>query len=229
MLHLRDLVASGYVGEVMSCHVRRISSGVLQRQSDRTWQRDRELGANTLTITFGHTIDALRMVVGDFSHVSTVVSTQAKHWYETDTEQMVDVTSPDNILVSGRLHTGAVASAHIASNPWFNSGFLMEIYGSEGTLVATSDETPNHFGIRVQGAQGNDNLQDLPSPPQYTWVLEGMPGGAVYNVGQMYYEFGRAIRGEDACHPDFDEAVRLHRFIDKVQQASDSGREVSVD
>ena len=34
----------------------------LQRTSDRTWQRDRELGANTLTITNGHTIDALRFV-----------------------------------------------------------------------------------------------------------------------------------------------------------------------
>ena len=228
LLYLRDLVASGYVGEVMSCHVRRISSGSLERPSDRTWQRDRELGANTLTILFGHTIDALRMVVGDFSHVSAVVSAQANQWYETDTEQMVDVTSPDNILVSGRLNSGAVASTHVANNPWFNSGFLMEIYGRDGTLVATSDETPNHFGVRVQGAQGSDNLDDLPVPSQYTWVLEGMPGGAVYNVGQMYYEFGRAIREGDACQPDFDEAVRLHRFIDKIQQASDSGREVAV-
>ena len=228
MLYMRDLVASGYVGEVMSCHVRRISSGVLERESDRTWQRDRDLGANTLTILFGHTIDALRMVVGDFSNVSSVVSTQADQWYESDTEQLVDVTSPDNILVSGRLVNGAVAAAHVANNPWFNSGFLMEIYGRDGTLVATSDETPNHFGVLVQGAQGSDNLQDLPVPPSYTWVLEGMPGGAVYNVGQMYYEFGRAIREGDACHPDFDEAVQVHRLIDKIQQASDSGREVAV-
>ena len=66
LLHLKDLVAGGYVGEVMSCHVSRISAGALERQSDRTWQRDAELGANTLTISCGHTIDALRFVVGDF-------------------------------------------------------------------------------------------------------------------------------------------------------------------
>ncbi len=229
MLYLKDLVESGYVGEVMSCHVRRISSGSLVRQSDRTWQRDHELGANTLTITFGHTIDALRFVVGDFSHVSTVVSTQANQWYETDTDQMVDVTSPDNILVSGRLNNGAVASAHVASNPWVDSGYLMEIYGREGTLVATSDESPNHEGVRVQGAQGSDTLQDLPIPPRYTFVLEGMPHGAPYNVGQMYYQFGRGIREGNSCQPDFDEAVRLHRFIDKIQQASDTGSEIAVE
>jgi len=85
--------------------------------SDRTWQRDRDLGANTLTITCSHTINALRFVVGDFSHVSSVVSTQAKEWLEVDTKQMLDVTSPDNILVSGKLANGGVASVHIASTP----------------------------------------------------------------------------------------------------------------
>ena len=65
MLYLKDLVSDGYVGDVLSCHVSRITDGGLQRTSDRTWQRERDLGANTLTITHGHTIDALRFVVGE--------------------------------------------------------------------------------------------------------------------------------------------------------------------
>ena len=152
------------------------------------------------------------MVVGDFSHVSTVVSTQANQWFESDTNQMVDVTSPDNVLVSGRLVNGAVASAHVASNPWVDSGYLMEIHGREGTLIATSDDTPNHQGVSLRGSRGSDPLEDLPVPPQYTFVLEGMPHGAPYCVGQMYYQFGEAIRNGTDCQPDFDEAVRLHRL-----------------
>ena len=188
------------------------------------------MGAHTLTITFGHTIDALRMVVGDFSHVSTMVSTQATQWFETDTNQMVDVTSPDNILVSGRLENGAVASAHVASNPWVDSGYLMEIHGREGTLVATSVESPNHEGVKLQGAQGSAaNFEDLEIPSKYTYVLEGMPHGAPYCVGQMYYQFGESIRAGSDCQPDFAEAVRLHRFIDAIQAASDQGREVAVE
>ena len=229
MLYLKDLVTSGYVGEVMSCHVSRIAEGTLERPSDRTWQRDRELGANTLTISCGHTIDALRFVVGDFSHVSSVVSTQAGEWFETDTNRMVEVTSPDNILVSGRLAGGGVASVHIASNPWAGSGYRMEIYGREGTLVASSNESSNHDGVRVQGVQGGNQLEDLPIPAKYTYVLEGMPRGTPYNVGQMYYEFGRGIREGDGCQPDFDEAVRLHHFIDKIQEASSRGTEVAID
>ena len=228
ILYLKDLVASGYVGEVMACHVHRVAAGILERESDRSWMKDRELGANTLTINCGHTIDALRFVVGDFSQVSSVVSTQARQWRETDTDQMVDVTAPDNILVSGKLASGGVASVHVANNPWAGTGFRMEIYGSEGTLVATSGESPNQDGVRIRGAQGNDRLEELPAPAGYTNVLEGMPRGAPYNVGQMYYQFGLGIREGVDCQPDFDEAVRLHRFIDKIQEASDQGREVSV-
>jgi predicted dehydrogenase len=228
ILYAKELVESGYVGEVMSCHVSRIQEGVLHRTSDRSWQRDKDLGANTMTITCGHTIDALRFVVGDFSQVSSVVSTQAKEWLETDTRQKVGVTSPDNVLVSGKLANGGVASVHVATNPWAGSGYRMEVYGRDGTLVLSSDESPNHDGVRLQGAQGGNILEDLEIPGKYTYVLEGMPRGAPYNVGQMYYQFGQGIRSGEDCQPDFNTAVELHRFIDLIQEASNEGREVAV-
>ena len=205
----------------MSCHVSRINGGVLQRTSDRTWQRDINLGANTLTISCGHTIDALRFVIGDFSHVSSVVSTQAKEWYEVDTKQTVDVTSPDNILVSGKLANGGVASVHIASNPWVGSGYRMEIYGREGTLIASSEGSANTNAVRLQGVREGNTLEDMEIPEKYTYVLEGMPQGEPYNVGQMYYQFGQAILSGTSCQPDFNKAVKLHHFIDDILAAAD--------
>ena len=109
IVHLRNLVADGYVGRVMTCHVRLMREGVLSRDSGRMWQRDDELGAHTLTIACGHTIDALCSVVGEFADVATVVSTQTTTWREADTGQDLPVTSPDNVLVSGNLQGGGVA------------------------------------------------------------------------------------------------------------------------
>jgi predicted dehydrogenase len=228
ILYLKELVESGYVGEVMSCRMSLIREGVLQRPSDRTWQRDDSLGANTLTIASGHSIDALRFVVGDFSQISSVVGTQAKQWLETDTRQMLDVTSPDNILISGRLANGAVASVHVASTPWAGSGYRMEIYGHEGTLLASSHDSPQLREVHLQGAKGGNTLQELEVPARYTYVLEGMPRGEPYNVGQMYYLFGQAISSGRAAEPDFDTAVELHHLIDKIRESSNQGREVAV-
>src|SRR5947207_3380475 len=124
--------AAGYVGEVLAVHVSLMREGVLTRPSHRTWQRDAELGANTLTIANGHTVDAMRFVTGDFAELSAVVATQAKQWLDTGTNTWLDVTAPDNILVRGRLANGAVASVHIGSIPFAGSGYRMEIYGREG-------------------------------------------------------------------------------------------------
>lgn len=228
ILYAKELVDTGYVGQVMSCHVSLIREGGLQRTSDRTWQRDDSLGANTLTIACGHTIDALRFVLGDFGHVSTVVSTQAKQWLDTDTQQMLDVTSPDNILVSGRLASGGVASVHIASNPWAGSGYRMEIYGRDGTLTVSSEDSPQLNEVKLQGAKGSNNLEDLEIPGKYTNVLEGMPSGSPFNVGQMYYRFGESIRTGETWEPNFDTAVDLHHFIDDIRRSSEQGREVEV-
>ncbi len=92
IVHLRNLVADGYVGRVMTCHVRLMREGVLSQDSGRTWQREDELGANTLTIACGHTIDALCSVVGEFADVAAVVSTQATTWRETDTGRDLPAT-----------------------------------------------------------------------------------------------------------------------------------------
>jgi predicted dehydrogenase len=229
IMYMKGLVETGYVGEVMSCHVSVMRGGGLQRPSDRTWQRDDSLGANTLTIPFGHTVDAFRYVVGDFSHVASVVSTQATQWLATDTQQWVDVTAPDNVLVSGRLVNGGVASVHVAANPWPGSGFRMEIYGREGSLVASGANSPQLVEVRLQGLKAGENqLQDIPIPARYTLVSEGMPKGEAYHIGQMYVLFARAIRSAQPCEPNFHTAVRLHRLIDTVRAASQQGRELAV-
>ncbi len=225
--YARDLVADGYVGEVMACHVSVARGGVLRRPSDRTWQKDKSLGASTLNIPGGHTIDALRFIVGDFSSVSAVVSTQARQWFETDTQRYVDVDAPDNVLVSGRLANGAVASVYVAAVPWSAAGYRMEIYGREGTLVASSGNTPQLLAVRLQGVKaGGSGLEELEVPAEYVTAPAETPEKEPRNVGEMYVRFAGAIRNGTGCEPDFNTAVDLHRLIDAIAASSEQGRAV---
>ena len=229
LLYVKELIETGYVGEVLSCSVTTMRDGALERPSSRTWQRDASLGAHTLTIANGHVIDALRFVAGNFTRVSCMVSTQAPQWYETDTRQYVEVTSPDNVRVSGQLDGGAAASVHVGAVPWAGTGFRMEIYGREGSLVTTGSVSSQRGEmLRVQGALGSHELQDLNIPPRFVYVPPGFPEGDPFNIGQLYTLFAEAIRTGQNRAPDFDAAVDLHRFVDTLQQASDSGRELPV-
>ena len=231
LLYMKELIETGYVGEVLACHVTTMRDGPLARPSSRSWQRDASLGANPLTIASGHVIDALRFVAGNFSRVACMVTTQVKQWYETDTQKMVEVTSPDNVMVSGQLTSGAVASVHVGAIPWAGPGFRMEIFGREGTLIATGNISSQRGEmLRVQGAQRSHTLQDLALPERFMHVPAHFPRGDPFNVGQMYALFAESIRTgkPNSRLPAFDAAVDLHRFIDTLKQASDTGRTLSV-
>jgi predicted dehydrogenase len=226
VMHMKELVEAGYVGEVMAVHVSLVREGVLTRPSNRTWQRDAELGANTLTIANGHTVDAMRFVAGDFGRLSAVVATQAKQWLDTGANTWLDVTSPDNVLISGRLANGAVVSVHIGAIPFAGSGYRMEIYGRDGTLVLSGGDSPQLGEVSLYGAKGGNKLALIPIPQRFTVAAAGTPSGEPHNVGQMYTVFSQAIRDGGSRQPTFGTAVDLHRLVDAIKQASDNGREV---
>ena len=123
-----------------------------------------------------------------------------------------------------------MASIHVASLPWAASGYRMEIYGREGTLVATGEESPQLGTIQLHGTRANGRLEPLSIPPHHRFVPDTMPQGAPYNVGQLYTLFAKAIRTGDASpsYATFATAVDLHRLIDAIRESSEQGRQVTV-
>jgi predicted dehydrogenase len=229
LLYVKELFETGYLGEPLSINVSGFRVNQSAMPSTRTWQADPSAGANTLTIAFGHVVDALRFVAGDFTRVRTLVKVQTPQWHETDTGRTVEVTSPDTVLVSGALASGAVASVHVAAVAWAGSGFRMEIYGRDGTLVVTgSVSSQRGETLRLRGARGTNELTALEVPDRFVFVPDDFPRGDPFNVGQMYRLFADGIRTGRSSAPSFDTAVGLHRFLDSVVESSASGHEVNL-
>ncbi|MGH8661602.1 MAG: Gfo/Idh/MocA family protein [Burkholderiales bacterium] len=230
-LYMRELIKDGYVGEMLSVNMTMMNSGVLTRTSDRTWQRDATLGANPLTITFGHAIDAVCMVVGELTEVSAIVSTQVRQWFETDTKKYVDTTAPDNIMIQGRLENGAVIGANVGVQPYHGTGYRFEIYGKDGTLAMIGGgEAGQEASRKIVGGHKDDKaLQEMPVPERLKWVPEAVrKEGRAYDVGQMWVNFTKAIRAGQGVEPDFDHAVRRHRMLDAIVRASETGQRQKI-
>lgn len=227
---MKQLIADGYIGEVLACHMTYFRSGVLSRTSDRTWQRDVEKGATTLTILGGHAIDSISWCVGEFAEVSARVATQVKQWHVSDTNEMLDVTAPDNVLVSGLLKNGALASVHVGTVPYYGEGWRLEVWGRNGSLVATSPEGPNIGPNLLLGTQGNAPLAEIAPAAQYILVPEGMPKGPAFNIAQIYTRAVDAVKGgQPFAAPTFADAVKHHRLLDAMQRSSTEGRSIRVE
>ncbi len=141
----------------------------------------------------------------------------------------MNVTAADNVLVSGVLTNGVVASVHVSTVPWHGSGWRMEVYGREGSIIASSREMVQYAQIRLQGGLAQDsNLAELPIPERLTWIPGEVPQGAPFNMAQMFRKLGQGILEGKAVEPDFDLAVKRHQLLDLIQRSSDQGMKQRV-
>ncbi|TAJ18014.1 MAG: Gfo/Idh/MocA family oxidoreductase, partial [Dehalococcoidia bacterium] len=97
--YTRDLIAQGYVGDVLAANLSIVTTASYERAAGRLWQRERAAGANTLTIAGGHGIDAMCSILGEFAEVSARAVTRVTEWRDTDADKMVPVDAPDAIGV----------------------------------------------------------------------------------------------------------------------------------
>ena len=228
ILYARDLIQSGYVGEVLTASLNTVVPAVLQRGPGRIWQGVRANGANTLTIAGGHAIDALCAIIGEFAEVSARVSTRIPEW-KTLEGKPVPVDAPDSINVVGRMVSGAEVSVSVAAVPSNPSGNRIEIYGREGALVVRADGSFNIGPSQVHAGKGKDAMVAMPIPPKYKLAPAGAPAGQAYNVAQAYTRAADALRGGGSFDVDFNLAVQRHRLIDAIERSSATGRSVKVD
>ena len=224
--HLRHLIDDGYVGDVLSCSMSQVGGGgTSERAPSRLWQRDAAAAANTLSIAFGHAIDGLTSVVGPIESVAGVVSTQVKEWTEAGTGKRYPATAPDDILVSGRLRSGATVSVHVATAGGVGTGYRLDVHGTDGTLVLEATGSPHTSApARVLGAQGGAKELAEIEVPQDDWVgAAGIKSGSI-NIGKLWKSFAESIAsGDDGFEPSFAHAVEHHKLIDAVRIASETG------
>ena len=194
----------------------------------RAYLADEANGTNALTVVTGHILDALCYMLGDFAEVAAVVSTQQPEMRIIETGDLIRATAPDNVAVSGKLRSGAAVSFHLTGGKVNAPGVSFAITGTEGDLLITSNDGLGGLtsGARLYGVQGRANggvMPELPVPDGYRWVPATVPDGMPLGVAQMYAKLGEAIQAGKPASPSLREGVQLHRLLDAIQRASDTG------
>jgi predicted dehydrogenase len=223
--YVKDLVADGYVGRVLTATMITCAPN-WGATIDRAYQADRANGANLLTITGGHTIDALCHCLGEFRELAAFVVSQRDRIPVQETGEMVAKTSPDQVVVNGIVGDGAVVSFQVRGGMTRGTDFLFEIHGAEGDLVltATSRTSMQRQELNLKGAREGAALVDMSVPAKYRWVPGGLTADSRYNVAQLYAKLGEAIRDGMPASTGFDAAVARHRLLDAIVRASETGQ-----
>jgi predicted dehydrogenase len=228
--YAKDLIAEGYVGRVLTATMIGCAPN-WGAAIDRAYQADRANGANLLTITGGHQIDALCYCLGEFRELTAFAVSQRDRIPLQATGEFVPKDTPDQLvvngIVSGKNAEGAVVSFQIRGGMSRGTEFLFEIHGDRGDLVltATSRASMQRQELKVHGAQGAaKDLAELPIPTRYRWVPDGTERDSRYNVAQLYVRLAESIRQGTPASPSFAAAVTRHRLLDAIVRASETGQ-----
>lgn len=230
ILHLRRLIADGFVGQVLSTTLSangRSWGASIDHQSTSAYLLDQANGATMLSIPVGHTLAALRDVLGDFREVSAVIANRRTQVLALDTGAVLPMSAPDQVLVSGVLADGAPASIHFRGGEARGvPGLVWDINGSEGDLRVTAASGHTQMvQLSLEGGRGDDRTLrpiEVPAVERSGGLADPIPG----NVARMYARMAHDLQRGTHTAPCFEDAVELHRLIAAIEEAAAQGTRV---
>lgn len=228
LTYIKELHGTGWLGELLTVHMTMLMTDTFERSSRRDYEREISKGAHMFTIVGGHTLDHLAYCFGPLTEVSAKVATRVKQLRMADTGEMVDTKVADNVHISGVFNGGALLAYQLSTVPYQADGWRLAIYGSKGTIIATTQGLPQITPITLVGGQGNEPLGELQVPERLRFELSEVPFGPPQNVGRAYMRMAEAIREGKQFSPSFENAVKIHKLLYVIQRSSDEGRVVKL-
>ncbi len=225
-----QLVREGYVGDVLSTTIigRGRGWGAVIPLEKTGYVLDHSNGASMLTIPFGHTLAAVRSILGDIAELSSVLATRRNLVRALDTGAMIPMTAHDQVLVAGTMVGGAPISMHYrGGDARDGKGLLWQINGTDGDLqLEAASGHSQQAALTLTGGQGpQKEMKRLEIPAS---LHQGLADSVTGNVGRIYALMAADIRDGTHLAPTFADAVRVHKIIDAIERSAATGRRVEV-
>ena len=195
------------------------------RPADLAWTIDPANFSHTLSIYSGHFLDLLFQIVGPPDRVNAIVKPQFPTLTLTSTGEVFPNRTPDQVVVIGTLKDGGVLTVQIEGGKRNNSGLQIDITGTSGDLkVWNTKSFGNASDNVVEGARGDGGvLHRLAVPAEYRFVPASSLDESVLDLAHLYAAHARDREEGTRLAPGFADAVRIHRFIERVGRASETG------
>ena len=204
---LKRMIGDGFVGEILSVELQRLSTRFANFGGDLDWRHDPQFsGVNILSI--GASYEAMMRWLGQGSRVMAMSKVHVPYRLAAN-GQTSAVTLPDHVDILYELANGAQVHMRASETTGLSTGNQTWIYGSEGTIHV--DRRQNVFA----GRRGDSQLSEVPNPPAQQ---------AFYRVEE---EFTNAIRGvEEITMATFETGVHYMEWTEAVHRSAQTGEVV---
>ena len=219
VLHAKRLIDEGHLGDLKVCRVFSPTGAWGDSAPPHyAYLQDKANGATLETIAGGHTLVTMEFLLGPYRELDARTTTMRKQVPVIGTDEIVERTCADHMAVIGKHESGCISTLEVPGGVTDRT-FSFELVGSKGSLALKMGESfPG-------GYQAGTILLEtsFDAPPVPAHVVEGLKYAPV-NVGEAWARFADDIENGTYTVPDFDDAVRLTRLLDAIDEASVSGQ-----
>ena len=207
---IQDLIADGYLGEVLSVDLAWSTGGFIDHDGPFHWRHDRDMSGYNI-LYMGILYEALMRWVGPAASVRAVSRVNVNSRRD-ETGRSRHITVPDHVEIVCEMASGPVAHLRFSNVTGLGPQDQVWLFGTEGTLWLDIPSMTLHGGRR-----GDDQLAEIKVPPekQGEWRVEE--------------EFVNAIRGQErVTHTSFEDGVRYMEFTEAVTRSGQSGKAIRL-
>lgn len=240
--HMRDLIASGAIGEVRQVRASYQQDWLVDERAPLAWRLQKEhAGSGALGDIGAHIIDMTQFVTGQtVDAVSGTLETIVKQRplqasgsglsaVAAHSGAMGDVTVDDSAYFTGRLSGGALASfeaTRFATGR--KNGLKLEVFGADGALVFDLEDL-NRLGFydRTAPADRQGFTGIIVTAPVHPYVGAWWPDGHMlgyeHGFSHQVVDLVTAIVDGGELHPTFVEGLGVQRVLRAVETSDADG------
>lgn len=227
-MYLKQLLTEGWFGKVLQVNMMMETKTSGERASRQAWDEEKHRKATLLSIVGGHTLFYLSNIFGGIKELSGQLSTQFKELVLTDSGEKVLNDVPDKINIQGSLKDEIPFTTKISAVTDPSEGWQLEIVGTEGRIKAGSKMLPQITPIKLMGSKGEGEMTVLEVPSEFV-KFSYLPEGPAGNVGRNYGSMAEAIRNGSEFHPNFNDALKMHKVLDAIERSNELNKTIGIE
>jgi predicted dehydrogenase len=228
------LLAEDYIGTPLggTAHFSISLFNAPNKQFPYNWFADGSAGVSALRNNGSHVLYPLLEMFGPVAELVADDRQVLKEWTFPDGDRVVPETT-DYGTAMLRFASGMTLQLQASWSLPTNPGWLIDVFGEKGRLVARSPTFPTASDCTLHGGQVGEALEDLAIPDEYRTVLGiGLdwqnPVQPSYPMALSMHAMVEAIAGQGGAAPDFAAALEIERVQEAIRASSAERRWVRL-
>ena len=254
-LQMADMVKQGYIGKPLAFSSSNFGPNhIAPRPSHRVWLFQQEACGHP-GFRSAHSMERVVSVLGDVSEVCADMRVLVPERPSLDGGAPLRTTQVNNLNFLLRVGDDVMGTLQVSLTAWFGTGWIFQVYGTEGMLMVKVEDAPNRAKDSVKGDPRSGELtlygaridlqkymanpvapellqrefREIPLEDRHFYVSGIDRGRATFPVAQMWHAFAAAIHSGSECAPSFGDELKMHCFMDATERSMQERRWITVD